>query len=368
MKGPTTAYMLVTNRCNMRCKYCYERDFFKDMTQDMTLETMNKTSDFLAGNADPNKFTQGDNHASIFYFGGEPTLNWKNVKENIIYTRSLKEKLGIKFALYFLTNGLRMPDPPEDFLETLKKYNLAVQVSIDGCKQAHDSTRGNFDEVCDNIKTMTKYLQRSVMVRMTVTPDNIDLAYESFVTLNKLSCQVALTLALESDWQDKHIETVKREFKKIMNYYRKSMVMRPIKFNIAEKLVKGGFNFCHTGSNMVGITVDGDLYPCHRFIFHENRENWKMGDLSTGVKRYPDFSKIFRPCEACECTVCHPCPSSMISNNMRVGKLAKYCDVYKAIQESCEPIARGIHDYNLEQVLLKFMAGIMKGSKCPNES
>jgi len=351
---PNTAYMLVTNRCNMRCKYCYEREFFKDHYKDMDLETMNKTVDFLAHHAKPNNFTQGKNHCSIFYFGGEPTLNWKIVKENMRYAKGYRDK-GINFGLFFLTNGYILPAPQEQFFHTLKEYDVAVQVSLDGCKKAHNSARGHFEDIIKNIQKIQIGLSRHIMVRMTVTPENLAYAYESFVQLNKMSCKVAMTLALESDWTDDHVALARTEFRKIMNYYKKAMIRTPIKFNIAEKIVKGGFTSCHAGGSMVGVDVDGNIYPCHRFVFHKDaKENWLMGNVKTeGVKKYPNFNKIFETCESCECTICHPCPSSIIAFDVKLPSM--YCKVYKAIQEECTPIARDIHNHNFEQVMIKFM-------------
>ena len=46
-KDMTSIYLMMTNRCNMNCSYCYEREFFKDNKKDITLDTAKRAVDWL---------------------------------------------------------------------------------------------------------------------------------------------------------------------------------------------------------------------------------------------------------------------------------------------------------------------------------
>lgn len=356
---PHTAYIITTNRCNMRCVYCYEHEFFKNNFKNMSLDTMNKTSDFLIKNAEKNNLVDGKNHVGMFYFGGEPTLAWDTIKENIMYNQHLEQATGYKIGLYFLTNGYVLPANKEEFFKMIRDKHIKVQVSLDGCKKAHDTTRGHFDDIVKNIKEFQSTQCSPITVRMTVTTENIHHAYESFVAMGDLSCEIALTLELECDWKEEHIQITKEQFSKIMNYYKKINSKKPFKFNISHKICKGGFSSCHLSGNMVGVDVDGNIYPCHRFIFHDDAvSNWKMGDVFNGITRTFDFSNYFNECKHCECMICHPCPSAYIIHKNQLHDT--YCKLYKSIQNTCEPISKEVHAYNVEQVLISFMKMILE--------
>jgi len=51
---PKSAYIFVTNRCNLKCKYCYE----ENRTGDMSPETMRATIDWLVSHYEKEMFTR----------------------------------------------------------------------------------------------------------------------------------------------------------------------------------------------------------------------------------------------------------------------------------------------------------------------
>jgi radical SAM protein with 4Fe4S-binding SPASM domain len=208
------------------------------------------------------------------------------------------------------------------------------------------------------VKEASMYLGRTPIIRMSVTADNIHHAFDSFVAMDKLSCVVHLTLVPESGWTNEHVKIAHKEFTKIINYYAKASYDRPIKFNVAEACVRSGFTGCQTGNNMVGIDVDGNIYPCHRFVFHPDVEKWKMGDIYGGINRYPNFEEYFKKCEGCSTTICHPCPSQMILSKETTPP-AMYCAVYSAIQSACSGVAHKVHDYNKDQIIVKTLAKLL---------
>ena len=193
---------------------------------------------------------------------------------------------------------------------------------------------------------------------MSVTADNIHHAYDSFVAMDKLSCVVHMTLIPESRWTEEHIKIAKKEFSKIGNYYLKATHDRPIRFNIAEACTRRGFVGCQAGQNMVGVDVDGNIYPCHRFTFHENSDEWKMGDIYNGINKYPNFKEYFKKCESCSGVICHPCPSQMILSRKSESP-PLYCAMYKTIQEIITPIAEKVYDYNKDQVIIKTLVKLL---------
>ena len=356
----TSIYLMMTNKCNMNCSYCYEREFFKDNKKDITLETAKRAVDWLIENRIPGHKARPDEDINICFFGGEPTLNWKIVKETSLYCRALEKEKNISIGLYLLTNGFKLPEPEDEFLKDMHDLNLKMQISLDGCQKAHDTTRGNFKEIIENAKKIIKHCKHNVIVRMTVTPQNVHHAYESFQAMASLSCIVNMIPIVEEEWKDDAVETAKREFKKIMNYYQRLSNSRAVRFNIAEDCNDVGFRPCQAGGTMTCVTVDGLIYPCHRFQFHDKAETeWKMGDIWKGAERYARFSEIFKDCYACDSRICHPCPSAFIrSGNNKAPE--HYCRLCKEVEAVCLPQAKEVREFNEKRVNEKMQQNILK--------
>lgn len=356
-----SCYLMMTNRCNMNCSYCYEREYFKDNLKDISEETAKRAVDFLVENHKPGVKARPNEDINICYFGGEPTLNWEVLKNNIAYCRAIEAGKKIKIGLYLLTNAKELPAPEDEFFRILRDYGVKMQVSLDGCKEAHDSTRGHFDTIVKNTRKITESLNRHIIVRMTITPDNVRHAFESFRAMAELSCTVNMVPIVEEEWTEELIGVAKDQFKKIMNYYQKLSRVKPIRFNIAENCVNPAFRHCQVGSSMVSITVNGIVYPCHRFQFHpEPEKNWKMGDIFNGIERYPNFNGVFAKCYSCETNICHPCPSAFILKN--AGRAPEYyCRWNKEIEGLARPQASEVRAYNEKEVMMKKVDLMMEG-------
>ena len=77
----TSAFLNLTNSCNLTCRYC----FVEQKPEFMTLQTAKDAADFLAGNG----------QASINFFGGEPMLMWDEII--VPLTLYVHEKYGDGF-------------------------------------------------------------------------------------------------------------------------------------------------------------------------------------------------------------------------------------------------------------------------------
>ncbi len=118
-RAPLLVYLLVTNRCNLDCIYCFS-NANKTENLDIPLERIFRLVDQLreAGTI------------LITISGGEPALR-KDLGQIIDYIRSK----GIMVEL--VTNGLRF----ESLLEHARKVDF-LAISLDGDREAHDGNRG----------------------------------------------------------------------------------------------------------------------------------------------------------------------------------------------------------------------------------
>jgi uncharacterized protein len=96
------------------------------------------------------------NKPTIVFYGGEPLLE----KELFEYTLKKTSCLaGFKFNYYLSTNGSLIDN---SIIQLLKKYNVKVNVSLDGTRSLHNKTRrfkenkNTFDKVIKGIKLLVK--------------------------------------------------------------------------------------------------------------------------------------------------------------------------------------------------------------------
>ena len=151
------AYVLITNRCNFNCSYCYEQD----RSGDMKWETMKRLIDWMIIGYDPSRFVNTHSNFNINFFGGEPFLNWEVMKKTFEYVEGIRKQNGIIFSLAILTNGSIWNKEIHNFLARYKYSmgkRLKLQVSIDGCEESHNANRpmiggeDSFKLVSENIK------------------------------------------------------------------------------------------------------------------------------------------------------------------------------------------------------------------------
>ncbi|MDF9825498.1 uncharacterized protein M2475_001924 [Breznakia sp. PF5-3] len=124
----------LTERCNLRCKYCiYNEDFstFRDFSQkEMSWDIAKKSIDY-------GMECSGENIMLGFY-GGEPLLNYDLMKKCIDYAyENYGEKKNI--SILFTTNCTLITQPIAEYFASLK--SCKIMCSIDGDEDIHDENR-----------------------------------------------------------------------------------------------------------------------------------------------------------------------------------------------------------------------------------
>lgn len=146
----------VTEGCNLRCSYCYERVsevWNKKRIMDWTVAK--KAIDQFLFYVQKNEKKK----ISIRFFGGEPLLNWGIIEKALDY---IKDKLpdDVRVSYIINTNGTLIDDARAEFLA---KHNISVSLSLDGVKDIHDKFRvypdgsGSFDVVDNNMNHLIRH-------------------------------------------------------------------------------------------------------------------------------------------------------------------------------------------------------------------
>ncbi|MBR5512813.1 MAG: thioether cross-link-forming SCIFF peptide maturase [Ruminococcus sp.] len=342
--SPVKAMCLnIAHDCQLRCKYCFaSTGDFGQGRKLMTLETGKNAIDFLLENSGDRKNLELD------FFGGEPLMNFKVVKQIVEYARSREAEFNKKFRFTITTNGLLLDD---EKIEFINKEMSNVVLSIDGRKEINDYFRvlpngqGCYDMILPKYqKLVAGRGDKEYYVRGTFTNKNLDFSNDVFALyeagFDQISIEPVVGEGDEYALTEKELTAVFKEYENLAN-------------RILENEKKGGkFNFfhfmidldqgpcaikrlrgCGCGNDYVAITPDGDIYPCHQFV---GMEEYKMGNIDEGTfnqEMKSDFANchVYSKPECRKCWAKFYCSGGCNANNYQyVG------DVRSAHKISCE--------------------------------
>ncbi|MES2111293.1 MAG: radical SAM protein [Bacteroidota bacterium] len=283
--------LAIAQKCNMGCSYCYaDQGDFGGPMKNMPLETAKKSIDLLL-----KSHKEGDK-AQLTFLGGEPLINRKALREATAYAyeKAFAENINIGFSV--TTNGTLLTADDAVFFE---QYGFSVTVSLDGLKEQHDLLRpmkggaGSYERIMENIKPLLEAQRKmQVSARVTVTPDNLDLpgTLDAFVDMGFHSIGFSPLLRSSSGTKEMSEADMKEMLAGMIacglkfeeNVLKKTRYPFLNMVNALKEIDKGTHRPypCGAGAGYMGVSADGDLAACHRFV---NEPAGKMGDIAGGV-------------------------------------------------------------------------------------
>lgn len=279
----------IAHDCNLRCKYCFAgTGAYQGGRSMMSAETGKKAIDFLI------KHSQGRRNLEVDFFGGEPLMNFEAVKEVVEYARSKEKEHNKVFRFTITTNGILLTD---DKIDYINREMSNVVLSCDGRPDINDRMRpcvsgaGSYDIIMPKFKKMVAQRgDKEYYIRATFTKYNKDFAedvlhfYEE--GFEQISVEPVVTdskypYALTEEDLPEVFAEYDRLAQKLIEMRKKGEFFNFFHFMIdldqgpcAIKRLRG----CGCGNEYVAITPDGDIFPCHQFVGHDE---WKMGTLDT---------------------------------------------------------------------------------------
>jgi uncharacterized protein len=171
-----TAILFPTNRCNLRCTYCYASsgDFAsRDMPWDVAKAAMDIVFASVIKNGS-RKMTLG------FHGGGEPSMNVALIERAARYAGDLVAGTGVSLAITGAFNGAW----DRATRETLLGLCTDISVSFDGLERVQNAQRpivggeASFASVCETLDALDA-ARVAYGIRMTVTDDSVGLLRDS---------------------------------------------------------------------------------------------------------------------------------------------------------------------------------------------
>jgi uncharacterized protein len=226
--------------------------------------------------------------------------------------------------------------------ELLKRHQIGVQLSLDGAQRGNDVHRrlmgGTKDDrsfgAFESVQT-SNYFEyfggQRPNCRMTLTVDNLPFLTESIEALHQLGFR-SFSIIPDADcgaWTGDQLSHYEAQMNQVFAYWA---AHRDIAVNTVDKTIRqltrkaARTHLCRVGTTVVGITIDGDIYPCHDFAGRyaadpEQRHKLLIGNVDSGYCRnLANFCDLaVKPDGAAEggrdCTACwakwvcsHGCP------------------------------------------------------------
>jgi uncharacterized protein len=283
--------LAVAQACNLGCTYCYaQQGEFGGAAKTMPLEVARTAVDQLIGGASPGT------RLNLAFLGGEPLANRPVVQAATRHAVARARDRGLSLTLSITTNGTLLTEADADFFE---EHGFAVTVSLDGPREAHDALRpfkdgrGSFDRVMERLAPLFARQRRmQVSARVTVTPANLDLrrTLDSFVAAGFHSVGFSPLLSSPTGAGEMAAADLERMLGAMIDcgreFERRALQGERYPFanlvNALREIARGTHRPypCGAGAGYLGVSADGDLAACHRFV---GDVEGAMGTLGSGV-------------------------------------------------------------------------------------
>ena len=283
--------LAIAQKCNLGCTYCYaQQGEFGGAAKNMPLETAERAVDMLVNGAGP------EARLNLSFLGGEPLVNRSVLRAATVRAEDLAAQRGVPITFSITTNGTLLTEDDAEFFE---EHGFAVTVSLDGLREAHNALRpykggnGSFDAIMARVTPLLKRQRRmQVSARVTVTPRNLELrrALDEFITAGFHSVGFSPMLSAPNgngEMQSADLETMLGEMIDCgREFERRSLAGERYPFanlvNALREIERGTHRPypCGAGAGYLGVSADGDLAACHRFV---GDAAGAMGSLDEGV-------------------------------------------------------------------------------------
>ena len=304
----------VAHTCNLNCGYCFaSQGKYNGDRAVMSFEVGKQALDFLVAHSGSRT------NLEVYFFGGEPLMNWDVVKQLVAYARSIEKDAHKNFRFTLTTNGMLIDD---DVIDFANREMSNVVLSLDGRKEIHDRCRvdyagnGSWDRIVPKFQKLVEARgNQNYYMRGTFTHANPDFVKDIETMLDLGFTELSMEPVVCAP--DDPAALTKEDLPIVLEQYEllaKKMIERkkagkPFTFYHYMIDLTGGpciykrISGCGSGTEYMAVTPWGDLYPCHQFV---GDEKFRLGDIWNGVDNTA-IQNEFRGCNAYTRPECADC-------------------------------------------------------------
>jgi uncharacterized protein len=336
---PLICWLHITDRCNLRCDYCY----LPHLRADMNYETGQACIESAFRSAQNHRFPS----LKIKYGGGEPLLRFPLISE--LHQHALKQAslLSIDVDGVVLTNGTLLTT---DKIDIMKALGLRLMISMDGVGQYHDCQRPYIGgrSSANDVQYAVELAQEAALplsVSITISSRNIA-GFPEFVRWaleRKLRFNV--NFYRENDYSAS-LSDLKLIDEKIISGMKAAFQLiaeNPPYFSLLGALTDRAnlsahhLHSCGVSQNYLVFNTNGTITKCHMQL-DQSTTYKKEKDPLTFIQemRYGIQNKSVD--EKVECSICEwrywcggGCPLANYRATGRYDTKSPYCNIYKEL-------------------------------------
>ncbi len=277
--------LVLDHACNLRCSYCYAGSKFSRV---MGLELAEQALRLGFGHPCP--------RLQVLLFGGEPLLRPDLVDAIALRARALAGEYGKSMRLVLTTNGTLLDDAR---VALLQHHQVALAVSVDGDRQAHDSARrfadgrSSWEAACAGARRALAALPRVESISV-VHPGNVRRLLSSFDALVEVGFRrLAFNLDYSASWTEADLEAYAAGLEAVGERVAalldsgRDTVVSPLHTKWISRLKSGlgPEDRCAFGCGELAVAPSGNLYPCDRLVGEDGpaQADVRIGSLQTGI-------------------------------------------------------------------------------------
>lgn len=299
-----TCTLMITQRCNLNCSYCYER-FKSHRSMDFSTAKRCLEEELRCVESEKQRFSW----LLVELFGGEPLLNFPLIQEVVAWARESVHSVPLMFMI--ITNGTLLTDSVREWFRNNKDM-IVLTVSYDGSFQSQMTNRR-----C-SAESALEFCHREwpdMSFRMTVSPESVETLAQDIKASFAAGYTLRAQLAHGVQWSEHARCVLERELRELKAFYLHEPTALPALlapfFTGAEDSPSPCSQKCGAGCLKVCYDVDGAKYPCSMFSPVSAGER----ALPYHEYRYDDASNHNDPF-CVDCPIKHSCYTCPASNHI----------------------------------------------------
>ncbi len=337
-----TAWLHVTNACNLACTYCFVRKNNEAMSEEVGLAAVDAV--FRSAQA------EGFRAVKLKYAGGEATLNFDLVRTLHRHAHSLSQATGMGLEEVLLSNGVAITS---DMLDFIRAADMTLSISLDGLSQGHDAQRV-FINGAGSAAHVRRGIERAIAhdvhphLSITVATHNVDALPETVAFALEHELYFNLNFYQEhAPWRSHN--ALKADNEKLIQGLLQALAV--IEANLPSynvftsmldrtNLAAAHQRACGAGDSYLVIDHQGRVSRC-QMEMHRPVSNISTPDPLAAIRLYepgvqePRFLDVDEKRDCASCPWRYWCGGGCTMMTYRVhGRTdvkSPYCDVYKAI-------------------------------------
>jgi len=271
-------YLVLTHKCNLKCKYCFVSQSFKNSKDTlMNYQIARKGIDLWSKHI-KDKFDKNSKYFIIFY-GGEPLLNITTLTKSLAYIKDLQKRKSLprsNLEIILITNGILLDDK---IIRLINKYRISVTISLDGPQIINDRCRvtkkgENSFKLIEKAITYLNENKIKPAISVTITPFNLnkldkipEFLYKYHIEEFGLGPLIGRSLFL-LDSELSLSRYIKRLGKTMVDCFKKAQKLGIREDRVGRKVdcfLKKEFYplDCKAYGGQIVIQPDGDIAICH---------------------------------------------------------------------------------------------------------